>query len=70
VSDQGQASPGLIAAMLQAMRRFGQGASAAPDARAASQQIAQQLPEAVMPNEALAEMARRRAMLDAMTKGE
>jgi hypothetical protein len=24
----------------------------------------------VMPNEALAEMARRRAMLDAMTKGE
>lgn len=61
---------GLIAAMLAAMRRFGQGAAAAPEAQEASQQIAQRMPAAVMPHDALAEAARRRAMIEAMFKGE
>jgi hypothetical protein len=66
------ASPGMIAALAAAMRRWvspGGVDENAAAARAASQQAAQRLPAAVMPHEALRRQREREAQMDALARG-
>jgi hypothetical protein len=64
--------PSIWQAIMAALRGLGQQGNVDPRAeaaRGASQQIAPQLPGAVMPHDALARKERERAMIEAMMGG-
>jgi len=66
-------SPGFWQAIIAALQRFGQQGNVderGATAKAASQGIAQQLPAAVMPHEAIEAQRQKQALIDAMLRGE
>lgn len=73
MSDQAQtvASPGFWQAIVNALKGLGQQGPVDPRAeaaKAASQQIARQLPAAVMPHDALRRKEQERALIEAMMR--
>jgi hypothetical protein len=63
--------PGFLATLIAALRNFGQSENLdarAAQGKAASQQVANELPSAVMPHEALRKQQEKQALMDALLR--